>query len=534
MEKKTHHILTIGIDGQKGFLVSIETIIKKGLFQFEIIGLANKTISESKQRILSAIDYSVQEKKNYLHKKIVTLLSPAGIKKEGSHFDLPIAISYIVSGREYIKSFFDRVIILGELTLTGSVLRVENIHTLIEEGIKNGVHHFIIPKENLVEFIEEDIYLWKVKNISEIIKIIEDEEGFNKNYQKNNLFKKNKPTKHQGGEAIKFKNNERVTYLIDSITGVEHFKRALLICLAGRHNLLLTGEPGSGKSLIAKSAKELLPSMQSINLNTTQIKRYIELREAKYIEDTNNTIKAPFREPHHTSSYSEIIGNKNIPGEIVLSNKGILFLDEMSEINKRVIEGLRQPLEDKYIQINQSEKIETDFILIGSMNPCDCGFYKSKSRRCICTRTQIDRFQRKISSPLFQRFDLTINTATIENYSYNANKSKLKGSLIFQNILKVRDIQEKRRASYRNWDTNRDNNSTNSRHLLLALDTQNEKDLGIREKNLLSDITKRFYFSKRETSSLLRVARTIADIEGEEKIREAHIHEALSLKNKRE
>lgn len=536
MQNKIHNILTIGIDNQKGFLVSIETITKRGLFQFEIIGLANKTISESKQRILSAIDYSTPEKKTYLHKKIVTLLSPAGIKKEGSHFDLPIAISYIISGKEYLQSFFDEVIILGELTLTGSILCVKNINTLIEEGIKKGIKHFIIPQDSSVEFIKEDIYTWKVANISEIIDIIENKKRFNQKGQRNFLFKKSTLSEHPRCLTETSKEKTGLTYLIDSIVGNENLKRALQISLAGKHNLLLIGEPGSGKSLIAKSSRELLPLVKIINLNNIQIEKLIESREQRLTGEIENTFKAPFREPHHTSSYSEIIGNRNIPGEIVLSNRGILFLDEMSEINKRVIEGLRQPLEDKYIQINQGEKIETDFILIGSMNPCDCGFYKSKNRRCICTRTQIDRFQRKISSPLFQRFDLNINIATFGSCTYN-NKSNPKGEYIFQNIVKVREIQNNRKYSYikrTNEESINTDNLLHSRHLLLALDSLNEKSLGTKEKNLLIDITKRFYFSKREVSSLLRVARTIADIENEKQIKEVHIHEALLYKNKRE
>jgi magnesium chelatase family protein len=418
-------------------------------------------------------------------------------------------------------------------------LCVKNINTLIEEGVKKGIHHFIVPQASSIEFIKEDIYTWKVANISEIIEIVEDKKKFSLDIQDNQkeiLFKKNTLSKHSKSIDNIPKDKTGLIYLIDSIDGNETLKRALQISLAGKHNLLLIGEPGSGKSLIAKSSRELLPLVQSIDLNTIQIEKLIETRESRNIREIGDTFKAPFREPHHTSSYSEIIGNRNIPGEIVLSNKGILFLDEMSEINKRVIEGLRQPLEDKYIQINQGEKIETDFILIGSMNPCDCGFYKSKNRRCICTKTQRDRFQRKISSPLFQRFDLTINMSKIENHIYN-NKSNLRGEYIFDNIIKVREIQNNRKYSYIrkvNKESTDADNLLHSRHLLLALDSLNEKSLGTKEKNLLIDITKRFYFSKREVSSLLRVARTIADIENEKQIRELHIHEALSYKNKRE
>lgn len=553
MQKVIHSILTIGIDNQKGFLVSIETVTHRGIFQFEIIGLANKTISESKQRILSAIDYSLPEKKQYIHKRIVTLLSPAGIKKEGSHFDLPIAISYIISDKDSIQPLFDRVIILGELTLTGAVLYVKNINTLIAEGVRNGIHNFIIPQSNSIELIREDIYLWKVQNISEIIEVIKM--GKEALKQKGVLFEQNlcirnieKETRDNTNRTANF------TYLIDSIKETDILKRALLISLAGKHNLLLIGEPGTGKSLIAKSARELLPSIEVSDLNEIQIENLIE---SKKFEDNritkDDSLNAPFREPHHTSSYSEIIGNKHIPGEIVLANKGVLFFDEMSEINKRVLEGLRQPLEDTYIQINQQGFIETDFILIGSMNPCDCGFYKSINKKCVCARSQIDKFQRKISSPLFQRFDLTINTTTAGNYIHSNSSEDLKGNIMFENILRVRKIHrdqiEKGRIKMGQIDTkhtqiesekyenkyseNKKSNSvTQARQFLLIQDSQNESSLSTKEKDLLLDIRKRFYFSKRELSSLLRVARTIADIEGDTLIKEVHIHEALSFKNK--
>lgn len=237
-----------------------------------------------------------------------------------------------------------------------------------------------------------------------------------------------------------------------------------------------------------------MPLIQTSDLNITQTRQLIELQRLEHSNKHKTNTEAPFREPHHTSSYSEIIGNKNIPGEIVLANKGILFLDEMSETNKRVIEGLRQPLEDRYIQINQGEKIETDFVLIGSMNPCDCGFYKSKNKRCICTKTQRDKFQRKISSPLFQRFDLTINMTTNGSYLHKTDNDKLTGKTIFENITRVRSLQKIRKESFeKNMKTDQ---PLHSRHILLTLDSQNEKSLGIKEKELLSDITKRFYFSK--------------------------------------
>lgn len=547
MDKQNYSILTIGVNDRRTFLVSIETIIQRGLFQFEIIGLANKTISESKQRILSAIDYCLPDKKQYIHKKIVTLLSPAGIKKEGSHFDLPIAVSYITSEKRYLIDLFEKVVILGELTLTGSVLYVRQIHTFIEEGVKNGIQYFIVPNDNAIEIIRKDIYIWKVNNISEIIEALKLYK--NSAVLKQHLFKKNSQIKTQEEQKnvqkpdITDKNPERDVkdnYLVDSIQNAHLLKRALSICIAGRHSLLLIGEPGSGKSLISKSAKELQPKIEISNLNPVQIDKLIE--EAP-VKNKNllfkNKIEAPFREPHHTLSYSEMLGNKNFPGEIVLANKGILFLDEISEINKRALEGLRQPLEDSYIQSNQREIIETDFILIGAMNPCDCGFYTSTIKKCICARNQIDKFQRKVSSPLFQRFDITIDTSS-KNNNYLYQNKRLQGATILKDILRVRKKQTERHKILMKEDASKppiDTLKTDairdiklSRYDRLSLDVYNENTIDKEVQRLLYDISKRFNLSKRETYSILRVARTIADIEESDEIKSIHIHEASALK----
>lgn len=530
MQKEIHSVLTIGVDNQKCFLVSIETIVQRGLFHFEIIGLANKTISESKQRILSAIDYAIPNKRKYVHKKIITLLSPAGIKKEGSHFDLPIAVSYIISENSSAKELFANVIILGELTLTGAVLSVKNINAFIEAGIQSGIRYFVIPETNSFEIISEDIYIWNIKNISEIIKVVQDQNR--ESYKRHSIFKKSIINNvNTAIYSTNGKEESNSTYLIDTIKECDHLKRALLICLAGKHHLLLVGEPGSGKSLIAKGARDLQPPIHISDLNAIQTEKIIE-NGRKQNTRPNKDLKAPFREPHHTSSYTEIIGNKNIAGEIILANKGILFLDEMSEINKRALEGLRQPLEDSYIQINQKEVVETDFVLVGAMNPCDCGFYKSATKSCVCTRGQIDKFQRKMRSPLFQRFDIFINNSGLKKYNHTHKDENLNGEYMYKEVLRVRKIQTERllKLSGEKLFEEKTDRVKRYRHIKIDLDIKNEKQMQKEERRLLDDITQRYCLSKRERYSILRVARTIADIEGEIYVKTKHIQEASSLR----
>lgn len=585
MEKFISSVLTIGYQNQQGFIVYIETVTRRGLFQFDIIGLANKTISESKQRILSAIDYSETQKKQYLHKKITTLLSPADIKKEGSHFDLPIAVSYLIASgsstnkndQEIItmyKELFSSVAILGELTLTGSILPVKHISTLIRVGIDKGIYSYIIPKDNIREINHvENVNIWAVSHISEILQLLnrvkntrvrgDSQKIFDGTLIKVTNFGKGETGDKENSEALEECSKEEgknKTFLIDSILGNETLKRAIEVSLAGKHHILIVGEPGSGKSLIAKSARELIPHINRNKLNIFQIeykdgsehqKINMETNLSKQSNVISNERLRPFREPHHTSSYSDIIGNRILPGEITLAHGGILFLDELSEFNKRVLEGLRQPLENKYIQKNQQSLIETDFILVACMNPCDCGYYQSKSRRCICARNQIEKFKRKINSPLFQRFDLYINSVEY-SAEFKKDVEDRKGVLrsvnitdrknlithrysrqaIYENILRVRKLQQMREEQHV-LNSNNSYSLSEKRNILLELDLQNLEGLNTTVRSILHEITSRFSLSKREIMSLLRVTRTIADIEASESISEKHVLEALSLRNKR-
>lgn len=520
---KEHIILTAGHHDRASFVVSVETITRRGIFQFDIIGLANKTVSESKQRILSAISFTLGEKRHYINKKITTLLSPADSKKEGSHFDLPIAISYLISVRKLNEegadlNIFSKTILLGELTLTGSVLPIKQITILIRAGIDNGINHFIIPEGNVHEvYIFENIFIWSVKHLSEIVSALQNKERLDAT-----KFKSNKTTTEEtDSKGLRLGKIEK-TFLLDSIERRHIAKRALEISLAGKHHILLVGSPGGGKSLLAKASKELLPEFNLTEANIFQ-------RQLADVSGQSIQIKhLHFREPHHTSSYSEIIGNRFLSGEIVLAHTGILFMDELVEFNRRVLEGLRQPMENKHIQKNYSgtpnSMVPTDFILIGCMNPCDCGFSQSNQKRCICTQGQLDKYRRKINSPLFQRFDLCVrvqhefDSRDIKGKERGSETSTL-ASVIVDTIKRVRNIQSSRRER-ETAETDRQNIS------LPELEIDQECEI------IFNQISRRFNFSKREEMSLLKVARTIADIEGLEHIKKEHLLEASSYKDR--
>lgn len=534
-------ILTVGSQDRTGFIVSVETVTRRGIFQFDIIGLANKTISESKQRILSAISFSLREKKHYVNKKITTLLSPADARKEGSHFDLPIAISYLISVKKLLKkapfspsskeqinpaslrasrkedvqSSFPRTVILGELTLTGSVLPVKQIPLLIRVAMERGIDHFLIPHGNLKEAgAFEGVFVWPVRHISEIIDALDE------GVKPNSVLKKFAPAaKLMPGietspiSKLSARDDSEKKLLIDSVEGNAAAKRALEIALAGRHHILFIGTPGSGKSLLAKAARELIPEMDLSSENIFQTMQRDQ--ERGYGSGTDNAIH--FREPHHTSSYSEIIGNRHLPGEVVLANGGILFLDELAEFNRRVLEGLRQPMENKYIQKNSpvgrsdNSIIPADFILIGCMNPCDCGYAsssKQKRRGCICARSQIEKYRRKMNSPLFQRFDLCIYVESEEGSIAGFIKPETckSGRSMRESIKRVRDVQAGR-------------------------ENESDTSLDAESMRIFNDILARFNLSKREEASLLKVARTIADLSGSKHIHKEHVLEASSYKN---
>lgn len=545
--EKENIVLTVGYQNPNAFIVSVETVVRRGIFQFDIIGLANKTISESKQRILSAITSARNERRHYINKKITTLLSPADSKKEGSHFDLPIAISYLISSNALSdistggstsrrtnglvdktvgKNLFSRIIILGELTLTGSVLPIKHISVLIRTGLQNGISHFVIPEGNRIEATQVDgISIWSVTHISEIIDVLHATSSTER------VFDKFIKTSINGDESVYKDADTRKadecgvsekTYSIDSIQGNETAKRALEISLAGEHHLLLIGTPGSGKSLLAKAARELLPEMTSESGNIFQLQNFAVNNNGQ-----NDSLRRPFREPHHTASYSEIIGGGIQPGEIVLAHGGILFLDELAEFNRRVLESLRQPLENKYIQRGLGDPIPANFILIACMNPCDCGFYRlqgsreSKGKQCLCVRSQIDKYQRKMRSPLFQRFELCIyfrgTVGSGDSSAKTENNERIMGKTIAKNVLGVRVIRRKRmrQLTEKQYGKNHSasENQLSMKAITLLMDLQNLKSLRKKEKETFDEMCIRFGFSKREEMSLLRVARTIADLE---------------------
>lgn len=500
---KTYSSTVCGIDAIR---ITVEVDASVG-FKMSIVGLPDNAVKESEQRIMAA--FSNNQIKP-IGRKIVVNLAPADIRKEGSHYDLPIAIAILAASERLRSTLLDKYIMLGELSLDGSIMPVKGALPIAIGALNDGFQGVILPKENAREAaVVQNIKVYGVETLRDVMELLEGQSAI-------------EPTVINTREEY-FSNCENFEIDFRDVKGQQAVKRALEVAAAGGHNVLMIGPPGSGKSMLSKRMPTITPPMTlSEALEATKIHSVA----GKVGTQGGLLTSRPFRAPHHIVSDVAMVGGGSTPqpGEISLAHNGILFLDELPEFSRHVLEVLRQPLEERVIEIARarySVRYPANFMFIGAMNPCPCGYLTHPDKECKCTPSAVNRYMGKISGPLMDRIDMHIEVVPVKADSITGGRTGEDSAAIRHRVVAARNVQIKRF----------EDQAVHCNAMMGPLQLEQYCALGEASSKLLREAMHSLQLSARAYDRILKLSRTIADLEDSENIEEHHVGEAISYRN---